>query len=117
VSIQNEGRFLAAQTLIANPPDLSLGDLHVNQYEQLSLHHASPYEAVAWQFVVTKDGATPVAAAEADATKPADRMAPGWSFTSSGVQRLGSGSSRCGGSGGSWGGTTPTVEFISVCPA
>ena len=118
VSIQNEGQFLVAQTLIASPPDLALGDLHVNQpYEQLSLRHPSPYEAVAWEFVVTKDGATPVAAAEADATKPADRMAPDWSFTTSGVQRLGSGSSRCGGSGGSWGGTTPTVEFISVCPA
>jgi hypothetical protein len=66
---------------------------------------------------VTKDGATPVAAAEADATNPADRMAPDWSFTTSGVQRLGSGSSRCGGSGRNWGRTTPTVEFISVCPA
>jgi len=118
VSIQNEGQFLVAQTLIASPPDLALGDLHVNQpYEQLSLRHPSPYEAVAWEFVVTKDGATPVAAAEADATKPADHMAPDWTWTSSGVQRLGSGSSRCGGSGGSWGGTGPTVEFISVCPA
>jgi hypothetical protein len=118
VSIQNEGQFLVAQTLIASPPDLALGDLHVNQpYEQLSLRHPSPYEAVAWEFVVTKDGATPVAAAEAEATKPADHMAPDWTWTSSGVQRLGSGSSRCGGSGGSWGGTGPTVEFISACPA
>ena len=81
------------------------------------MHHASPYEAVAWQFVVTKDGATPVAAAEQDATKPADRMAPDWSWTRSGVRDLGSGSSRCGGSGGSWGGADPTVEFISACPS
>jgi hypothetical protein len=118
VSLRNEGRFVVAQTLIASPPDLGLGDLHVDQpYEQLSFHHASPYEAVAWEFVVTRQGATPVAAAEADATKPANHMAPDWSFTTSGVQQLGSGSSRCGGSGGSWGGTTPTVEFISVCPA
>lgn len=118
VSIQDEGQFLVAQTLIASPPDLALEDLHVNQpYEQLSLRHASPYEAVAWEFVVTKDGATPVAAAEADATKPADHMAPDWTWTSSGVQRPGSGSSRCGGSGGGWGGTGPTVEFISACPA
>jgi hypothetical protein len=116
VSIQNEGQFLVAQTLIASPPDLALADLHVNQYEQLSLRHPSPYEAVAWEFVVTKDGAIPIAAAEADATKPADHMAPDWTWTSSGVQRLGSGSSRCGGSGGGWGGTDPTVEFISVCP-
>src|SRR5215467_2414267 len=109
VSIRNEGQFLVAQTLIASPPDLALGDLHVNQYEQLSLRHPSPYEAVAWAFVVTKDGATPVAAAEADATKAADHMASDWTWTSSGVQRLGSGSSRCGGSGGGWGGTNPTV--------
>jgi hypothetical protein len=118
VSIQNEGAFLVAQTLIASPADVPLGDLSLNQpYEQLSLDHVSPFEAVAWQFVVTKDGATAVAAAEADATKPADHMAPDWTWTSSGVGHLGSGSSRCGGSGGSWGGTGPTVEFISVCPA
>lgn len=117
VSLQNEGHFLVAQALIASPPDLGLGDLRVNQYEQLSLRHASPYEAIAWQFVVTKGGAKPVAAAEADATKPADRFAPDWSWTSSGVQRLGSGNTRCGGSGGSWGGTGPIVTFISVCPA
>jgi hypothetical protein len=116
VSIQHEGQFLVAQALIVSPR--GLGYAHVSQpYEDISVHHASPYEAVAWQFVVTKNGATPVAAAEADATKPANRMAPDWSWTSSGVQQLGSGSSRCGGSGGSWGGTNPTVEFISVCPS
>ena len=37
--------------------------MHLNQpYEQLAIHHASPYEVVAWQFVVTKSGAIPVAA-------------------------------------------------------
>src|SRR3954470_15782657 len=35
VSIQDEGQFLVAQTLIASPPDLGLGDLHLDQpYEQ-----------------------------------------------------------------------------------
>lgn len=53
-----------------------------------------PYE-VAWQFVVTKPGATPVAASEVDAAKPADRMPPDWT----------------------WSTATPTVEFISVCPS
>jgi hypothetical protein len=116
VSLQRDGRFLVAQALIVSPP--GLGYAHVDQpYEDLSVHHAVPYEAIAWEFVVTKHGATPVAAAEADATKPANRMAPDVSWTSAGVRRLGSGSSRCGGSGGSWGGTGPTVEFISVCPS
>jgi len=116
VSLRREGRFLVAQALIVSPP--GQGYVHITQpYENLSPHPASPYEAIAWEFVVTKNGATPVAAAEEDATKPANRMAPDWSWTSSGVQRLGSGSSRCGGSGVSWGGASPTVEFISVCPS
>lgn len=115
VSLRREGQFLVAQALIASPP--GLGYARVSQpYEDLSIHHASPYEAVAWQFVVTKNGATPVAAAEADATKPANRMAPMWSWTRSGAQSH-PGSSRCGGSGGSWGGASPNVEFISVCPS
>ena len=116
VTLQDQGDFLVAQAVIVSPPDL--GPVDTGQpYEQLSVHHASPYEAVAWQFVVTKDGATPVAAAEADATKPANRMAPDWSWTSSGVRQLGSGDSRCGGSGESFGGFGPTVEFVSVCPS
>lgn len=116
VSLHREGQFLVAQVLIASPRGTE--HVHVNQpYEQLSVHHASPYEVVAWQFVVTKDGATPVAATEVDATKASNRMAPNWSWTSSGVRQLGSGSSRCGGSGESWGGASPSVEFISVCPS
>lgn len=114
VSLQDKGDFRVAQAVIVSPPDL--GSVNTGQpYEQLTVHHASPYEAVAWQFVVTNDGATPVAAAEADATKPANRMAPDWSWTSSGVQHLGSGRSRCGGSGESFGGFGPTVEFVSAC--
>lgn len=115
VSLEPEGSFVVAQALVASPPDL--GELHLSQpYEELSLPHAPTYEAIAWEFVVTKNGATSVAATEVDATKPADRMAPDWTWTGSGGQRPGS--SRCGGSGGSWGGWEgPTVEFVSVCPA
>jgi hypothetical protein len=116
VSLQHEGKFLTAQALIVSPP--GQGDVHVTQpYENLSPHPTPPFEAIAWEFVVTKNGATPVAATAEDATKPANRMAPDWSWTSSGVQRLGRGSDRCGGSGESWGGASPSVEFISVCPA
>ena len=116
VSLQQEGKFLTAQVLIVSPPGQS--DVHITQpYENLSPHPAPPFEAIAWEFVVTKNGATPVAATAEDATKSANRMAPDWSWTSSGVQRLGSGSDRCGGSGESWGGASPNVEFISVCPS
>jgi hypothetical protein len=116
VSLHPEGQFLVAQVLIASPRGID--HARVNQpYEELSVHHASPYEVVAWQFVVTKKGATPVAATEVDATKASNRMAPNWSWTSSGVRQLGSGSSRCGGSGESWGGANPSVEFISACPS
>jgi len=116
VSLQDEGQFVVAQALITSPPDV--GDVHVGQpYEELSVHHAPTYEVVAWEFVVTRDGATSVAATEADATKGADHMAPDWSWTSSGAQGH-PGGSRCGGwgsSGGGWAG--PSVEFVSVCPA
>jgi hypothetical protein len=116
VSLQPEGQFVVAQALIVSPPDLT--EAHVSQpYEELSVHHPASYEAVAWEFVVTKDGASSVAATEADATKAADHMAPDWSWTSSGPGDR-PGGSRCGGfgtSGGGWAG--PTVEFVSVCPA
>ena len=116
VSLASEGRFLVAQALIVSPPGLDRVDVG-EPYEQLTVHHAPTYETVAWAFVVTKDGATSVAAAEADDTKPADRMAPDWDWTGSGANGH-PGSSRCGGSGGSWGGRTgPMVEFVSVCPA
>ena len=82
----------------------------------LTVRHASPYEAIAWEFVVTKNGATPVAATEARATKPANRMAPRRELDNFGVQKLGSGSSRCGGSGDSWGGTSPTVSSSRSAP-
>jgi hypothetical protein len=113
VRIKHEGRFLVAQALIASR--LAVGELHVAQpYEELSVHHASPFEAIAWEFVVTKDGATPVAASEADATRAANRMAPDWDWT--GSQWQGPGGSRCGGTGSSEGGFGASITFISVCP-
>lgn len=116
VSLQREGTFLVAQALVTSPP--GLGHVDVGQpYEHVTVRHAPTYEAFAWEFVVTKDGATSVAAGETNASKPADHMAPDWSWTSSGAQDH-PGSSRCGGSGVSWGGWAgPTVEFVSVCPA
>lgn len=116
VSLESEGPFLVAQALVTSPPDL--GHVDVGQpYEHVTVRHDPTYEAFAWEFVVTKDGATSVAAAETDSTKPADHMAPDWSWTGAGAE-VRAGSSRCGGSGISWGGLAgPTVEFVSVCPA
>jgi hypothetical protein len=112
VSIQDEEKFLVAQVLIATPPDLKV---RVRQpYEQLSWHHASPYEVTAWAFVVTKDRAIPVEATEADATKPSKDWVTYWTLTGPEWKKTGEG--RCGGSGGSQGGP-PMVGFILACPA
>ena len=72
-------------------------------------------EAIAWQFVVTKNGATSVAAASVEATRQAKKMAPDWEWTSAGHGSR-PGGSRCGGTGGSSGGSTgPSVQFVSIC--
>jgi hypothetical protein len=74
-----------------------------------------PYEAIVWQFVVTKDGATSVAGATRDATKPGgSRMAPSWSLTGPSAWRGRPSTSRCGYQG-FYG--LPSVDFISVCPS
>jgi hypothetical protein len=116
VTIRRKGGFLVAQALVVIPPEL--GSAYVRQpYEQLSTPKTDrSHEAIAWQFVVTKDGATPVAGAEVDSTQGAPRMAPFMSWSGSRWQEAGD--AHCGGSGGSNGGwTSPTIEFISVCPS
>jgi hypothetical protein len=114
VNITREGSFSVADALIVSPP--GVGYAHVSQpYEDLSIDHPSPFEVIAWEFVLTRNGATSVAAAEADATRPANRMAPDWRWT--GSDWLGPGGGRCGGSGGSGGGSGPDVVFVSVCPS
>lgn len=115
VSIRREAGFLVAQALIVDPPGLQ--QVQVSEpYERLSLpERPSSLEAIAWQFVVTRNGATPVAAATADRSEGADRMAPMWTWSSSGWERAGD--SHCGGAltTGGLPGSYPTVEFISVC--
>lgn len=116
VSIKNGGNFLRAQVLIVSPP--SRRHVHVRQpYVQLTTASTnpthSPYEASVWEFVVTKDRTVPVAAAEAEATKPGKGRETFWSLMGSHWQKSGDGV--CGGTGGS-GGQTPMFDFISVCP-
>jgi hypothetical protein len=112
VTLHSEGRFVVAQVLVLTPPNLK--GVRVRQpYEVVSLPKLPrPYEALAWEFVVTKDGATSVAGMMRDATKLGNRMAPGWIWT--GSRWSGPDRSRCGFEGLSGG---PSFEFISACPS
>lgn len=117
VDLQREGHFWVAQTLALVPP--TLRGVRVEQpYEQLSMPSAGgrTAEAIAWQFVVTKAGAVPVASDTAATTRPSDKMAPDWDWT--GSRWEGPGGSRCGGEMVA-GGASPdlTIAFVSVCPS
>jgi len=102
--------------LVLIPPDLE-GVRVEKPYEQVTLpDHGGTAEAIAWEFVVTADGAVPVASGMEDTTRPANVMAPDWDWA--GTHWEGPGGSRCGGNvitGG--GGPDATIEFVSVCPA
>ncbi|MGH2977480.1 MAG: hypothetical protein ACRDKC_03785 [Gaiellaceae bacterium] len=110
-SLHSEGRFLVAQVLVLIPADLR--GVHVRQpYETLSFKkERRPYEAIAWALVVTNDGATTVAGSMRDATRAANRMAPGWVW--SGSRWSGPDTGRCGYEGLTGG---PAIDWISACP-
>jgi hypothetical protein len=102
ISLTSEGGFLDAHVLVLVPVGLT-GVQIFQPYELLwpgdsplssvSLTAAPPYEAIAWEFVVTRDKATPVAAS---------------TLTAQGAES-------CGGTGFAYGGTGPDLEFISAC--
>ncbi len=79
----------------------------------VSLTAAPPYEAIAWEFVVTRDKATPVAASTLTASSATGKSAPSFAWNSKGWQSQGAES--CGGTGFAYGGTGPDLEFISAC--
>jgi hypothetical protein len=119
VSIDSEGSFSVAQVLVVTPPDLP-GVQIFQPYETLwpierdvPLVSSPPYEAIAWEFVVTSYGATPVAAATLFSVKDSSQTVTFWEWNGTGWQAGGSGS--CGGTGFAAGGTGPFVAFISVC--
>jgi hypothetical protein len=123
VSITAAGPFLTAQVLVLTPPGLT-GVQVYQPYETFWQTSplgvpgpaAAPYEAVAWEFVVTRQHAIPVAATSVAATKESSKgTIPFFDWNSNGGQPGGSGS--CGGTGFAWGGTGPEVEFISACSA
>ena len=92
VSLNWDGNFLQAQVLVLIPPDLPDVQIY-DPYELLwplgqftGLAASPPYEAIAWEFVVTRDRAIPVATS----TIWAD----------------------CTGTGFGWGGTRADVELV-----
>lgn len=111
ITLRRERGLYDAQVLILTPPDLK------------GVHIESPYEAfsgtdvanrntesIAWEFVVTRHGATPVSGAEADTTRPGGGLWQSWDWTGSKWQP--GDRSQCGGSDGSSG---ATVVFIAIC--
>lgn len=124
VSLEPEGTFWVAQELVLIP--VSLPGVTVQQpyelfappYSPLSPLPSTPppYEAIAWQFVLTREATLPVAAATVDATNgPPTQMEPSWYWDGTTWKSAGTGS--CGSHGWSWGATSPTIDFISACPA
>ena len=118
VSLSSEGSFWDAQVLVLIPPGLQ-GVTVQQPYEFFDpqsgfLASPPPYEAIAWQDVVTTEGATTVAATLADAVDPSptNQMAP--SYTWDGTAWVLTEEALCGFHGGAWG-PEPIVEFISVC--
>lgn len=110
VTLHSEGRFLVAQVLVLIPPKMR--GVHVVQpYDTLTFRkHRRPYEDIAWQLVVTKDGAVTVAGFNHSATRAGKRMAPEWFWSGSGWGRPGG--AKCGFEGIAG----ASLDLISVCP-
>lgn len=123
VSISSDGPFLIAQVLVLTPP--SLTGVQIFQPYELLWPNGSPtapqaavppYEAIAWEFVVTRQKAIPVAASSVFGTKDSSSATlPLFTWSDTDWQLSGTGS--CGGEGYSWGGAGPDIEFITACPA
>jgi hypothetical protein len=121
LSISPEGTFWVAQVLVLVPSGLT-GVQIFQPYETLwpnghavPLTASPPYEAIAWEFVVTRDKASPVAAATLTSSNSSDQTVPFFSWNGTSWQQDGTGT--CGGTSFAWGGASPDIEFISVCPA
>jgi len=119
VSLSSEGRFWVAQVLVLVPPSLT-GVQIFQPYELFwgghyptGLTADPPYEAIAWEFVVTRDKAVPVAASTVTATNSSKQSAPSFEWHPTGFRQDGSGP--CGFTGFSFGGVGPWLEFIGGC--
>lgn len=115
IEFQAERGFLVARALVETDP-APRGAHFDETYEQFAFPRPGRNaEAIAWEFVVTRDGATSVDSTSVESTKPGKSMAPDWQWTTSGWQPH-PGGSRCGNTGGGGGGARgPLVEFVSDC--
>jgi hypothetical protein len=122
VFISSRGAFWVAQVVILSPPGV-LGLPIVQPYETLWQPGlppptlSPPFEEIAWEFVVTREGASPIAAATAYAINPSHQMAPLWYWSGTGWQLAGTGP--CGGSdfvpSAALGTIGPYIAFIGGC--
>lgn len=119
VSLTWDGDFLQAQALVLVPPDLA-GVQVFQPYETLwpideflPLAASPPYEAVAWEFVVTRYRAIPVAASTLAATSQSSGTVPGWAWNGAGFASAGG--FTCGGTTFAGGGTGPALDFVTAC--
>ncbi len=115
ISVQREPGFYAASVLVLAPP--TLRGVHIQEpYGTLSgiRDDKRDSQAVAWEFVVTRQGATSVDSAEQATSRQGVHVARAWVWSSAGAKT--SAGMHCGaGSGGSGGIDGPVVTFVSVC--
>lgn len=122
VGIQRERGFLVAQVLVVTPPRRQV---RIRQpYEELLLPgermpydmplRTPPFEAIAWEFVVTRLGASSVAFQTIDADNFSHRRIPTWTWTGS---RWKAGTDSCGYKSFYGGAVAANAffEFISGC--
>ena len=134
VILRRERGYYLAQVLVVTPPNLRGVHLVQRPYEEISIPNVESKtgpccgstrdaEAVAWEFVVTRRGATSVDSNSVATTLAGGSAIPEGIWTSAGWPRPSSGSYSCGGSLGSglgglgaWNGVRgPDVAFVSVC--
>jgi len=120
VSLSWDGDFIQAQVLVLVPPDLQ-GVEVFQPYETLwpiseflPLAASPPYEAIAWEFVVTGYRAIPVAASTLDATTDSTKTVPSWQWNGKSFAKDQGGFS-CGGTLFAGGGTGPELDFVTAC--
>jgi hypothetical protein len=115
IDLQKRRGFYDAQVLVLTPPDLQ--GVRVEQpYEAVTgaTVRNENTQALAWEFIVTRNGATSVSSANYATSRRGGRMAPDWFWFSSGPKK--SGDFQCGGSGGGSGDANgPDVAFMSAC--
>ena len=120
VSLSSEGSFWVAQVLVLTPPSLSgmsIGTTYETLPDLPPVSTAPPWEAIAWEFVVTQDVATPVIGASEQAFT-ASTWSVEWGWTPTGWQSAGPGGCE-GYPGGGYGfGLTPGpfIQFFQTCP-